>query len=237
MTAPHDHAPAIPDLASHVRHQLEEMLNAPEWRQGGRLPAEAELAAQLGVSRPTLRKALADLREAGRIIARRGSGNFVQPMADVAAPTIRPSELTIRTVFDMKRCLQFRQTIECAAAEEAALQHDPAAIEALFDAHRQLVTLAPGAEIFEADFAFHIAVAHASRNPYFPFALETIRDQIRISVTFTRKLQNRPMDEVEPRVVAEHLAIAEAVQSGDPEAAREAMRFHMDQGRHRLLRE
>lgn len=237
MTSDLRRSPAIPNLATHVRHRLEEMLNAPEWRDGGRLPPETELAAQVGVSRPTLRKALAELREAGRIVALRGSANFVQPVADVRAPEVMPQELTIRTVFDMRRCLHFRQVVECAAAEEAARQKDPAAIDAIAAAQNRMGALAPGGNVFDADFAFHLAVAHAACNPYFPFVLGTMRDQIRLTVEFTRKLRDRPSDVVEPRVVEEHAEIADAIRSGDHEAAGEKMAFHMRQTLHRLLGE
>lgn len=225
--------PAIPDLAGHVRLRLEQWLGSPEWQHGGRLPAEAALAEKFSVSRPTLRKALQELREQGRIVSRRGSGNFVQPMATLIPDT--GAELTIRTVFDMKRCLAFRTSMECSAAEMAAAESDPAALTALKKANEALALVKPGQSIFEADFAFHVAVAHASLNPYFPFVLQTIKDQIRLTIEFTRQLGQRPMDVVEPRVLEEHGRIVAAIESGNPDAAHDAMKQHMRQTNIRLL--
>lgn len=217
----------ISNLAAHVRARLERLLDAPEWRQGGRLPPEDALAQQLEVSRPTLRKALAELRAEGRIVSLRGSGNFVQPTAGLSDDPVSRENLTIRTAFDMKRCLTFRMKLECAAAEEAAIQRDRIAIEHLVAASEQLATAQPGPSIFSADFAFHLALARATLNPYFPFVLETLRDQIRLTMEFGRQLRGRPLDAIEHTVVREHQRIIDAVAKGDPAEARAAMAAHM----------
>lgn len=231
------HARPLKDLSSHVLVRLEAMLDAPAWQGGGRLPPEAELARQFGVSRPVLRKALMKMREAGRIVSRRGSANFVQPRADVVPSAADIQGLSIQTVFDMKRCMRFRQVVECAAAEDAARLCDPEAIGNIEEAHRRMLTLMPGEGVFEADFAFHMAVARATRNPYFAFALGAMRNQIKLTMEFTRKLQERPPDQVAPRVVEEHGRVLEAIRAGDPAQAREVMNFHMKQSVIRLLGE
>lgn len=223
------------DLPSHVLTQLEAMLDQPSWSGGGRLPPEAELARQFGVSRPVLRKALARMRDAGRIISRRGSANFVQPKADLVSASAALSGLSIQTVFDMKRCLRFRGVIECAAAEDAAGVGDRHAIAAIQSAFDQMLSLPAGETVFEADFAFHLAIARATANPYFAFTLSSMKDQIRLTIEFTRKLQDRPADEVLPRVVAEHGEVLDAIKAGDPIRARSAMEHHMRQSVARLL--
>jgi len=225
------------DLSSHVLAQLEAMLEQPAWTNGGRLPPEAELARQFGVSRPVLRKALTAMREAGRIISRRGSANFVQPKADLVPAATDAQTLSIQTVFDMKRCMRFRQVVECAAAEDAARRCDRAAIAAIEAAYDRMFALQPGETVFDADFAFHLAIAQATGNSYFVFALGTMRDQIRLTIDFTRKLHDRPSDQVAPRVAKEHRDVLEAIKAGDPERARSAMDFHMKQSVIRLLEE
>ncbi|MCO5731301.1 FadR/GntR family transcriptional regulator [Rhizobium sp. SSA_523] len=225
------------DMSSHVLAQLEAMLAQPAWHNGGRLPPEAELAQQFGVSRPVLRKALAQMREAGRIVSRRGSANFVQPKADILAAATQEQGLSIQTVFDMRRCLRFREVIECAAAEDAARVGDLHAIAAIQAAYDKMLALPPGETVFETDFAFHLAIAKATANPYFAFALRSLKDQIRLTIEFTRKLQDRPPDQVVPRVVDEHRAVLEAIRAGDAAAAQSAMAFHMKQSVVRLLEE
>ena len=67
-------APSLVDSAEQALHNW---LAAGRYRQGDRLPPEHEVAAMLGVSRGTLRSALARLEEAGEIVRRQGSGTFV----------------------------------------------------------------------------------------------------------------------------------------------------------------
>jgi len=54
-------------------------LIAGKYARGGKLPSEPELARRLGISRPTLRQALARLAREGLILRRRGAGTFVNP--------------------------------------------------------------------------------------------------------------------------------------------------------------
>ncbi len=60
-------------IAATLRHEIAEGTYPP----GSRLPTEAALSARFGVNRHTLRRALADLAEAGVVVSRRGSGVFV----------------------------------------------------------------------------------------------------------------------------------------------------------------
>ncbi|WP_353476071.1 FCD domain-containing protein (plasmid) [Salipiger sp. H15] len=214
---------------------LLEMLNKPEWTGGGRLPPETELARDIGVSRPVLRKALARLRDEGRVFSRRGSGNYVQPKLVVEPPLAEFGALTIQTVQDMKRCMRFRQIVEAAAAEDAARLQDVAAIRAIEAAHRALAELQPGGTVFDRDFAFHLAVAAASGNSYYRFALETLRQQIALGLEFGRRLRGIAQNEVSERVIAEHASVLRAIQDADPVAAREAMSLHIQQGIQRLF--
>ena len=64
-------------LRARVTERLTALIESGEWRPGMRLPTEAELAAELGVSRPTLREALHSLEEDGYLRRTRGSGTFV----------------------------------------------------------------------------------------------------------------------------------------------------------------
>lgn len=60
-----------------ARRQVLAMISAGEFHPGAQLPPEEELARQLGVSRPTVREALALLQIEGIVSRRHGAGNFV----------------------------------------------------------------------------------------------------------------------------------------------------------------
>ena len=106
-------------LSSAVVRQIESLILRGLLRPGERLPAERDLAVRLGVSRPSLRDALATLQEQGLLSARAGSGIYV---ADVLGSAFSPALIRLfrahdDAVFDY---ITFRRDIESLAAERAA---------------------------------------------------------------------------------------------------------------------
>lgn len=65
-----------PSLTEQVKSLLKERILAGEFQEG-RIPSENELAAELGVSRTTVRDALSRLENEGSVYRRQGSGTFV----------------------------------------------------------------------------------------------------------------------------------------------------------------
>ena len=66
-------------LSTRAQHYLLELIEAGTYQPGEQLPSEADLAVQLGISRPTLREALLNLEQEGVIVRRHGVGTFVRP--------------------------------------------------------------------------------------------------------------------------------------------------------------
>lgn len=60
------------------RHLLK-LIQEGTYDPGEQLPSESNLAAQLGISRPTLREALFNLEQEGVIVRKHGVGTFVAP--------------------------------------------------------------------------------------------------------------------------------------------------------------
>jgi GntR family L-lactate dehydrogenase operon transcriptional regulator len=65
-------------LADDVARRVRALIEEQQLEAGMRLPAERQLAAQLGVSRNSLREALAMLVNEGVLLSRRGGGTFVR---------------------------------------------------------------------------------------------------------------------------------------------------------------
>ena len=106
-------------LYRQVADQLRQLIDSGEFAVGNRLPTERELAAQLGVSRPTVREALIALEVDGRVRIRVGSGIYVlapQEPTTIAAPAVAGS-------FEI---LAARALFEGAIAEQAAQIASPA---------------------------------------------------------------------------------------------------------------
>ena len=68
-------------LYRQIAEQLRQLMASGEFAVGSRLPAERDLALQLGVSRPSVREALIALEVEGMIEVRTGSGIYVQSTA------------------------------------------------------------------------------------------------------------------------------------------------------------
>src|SRR5512142_3187153 len=75
-----------------IARQLSELIASGEFAPGQRLPAERELAQQLGVSRPSVREALIALEIEGKVEVRVGAGVFVAPPRPVGLPPLSTDE-------------------------------------------------------------------------------------------------------------------------------------------------
>lgn len=140
-----------------------------EFSVGERLPAERELAMTLGLSRPTIRAALARLRETGcvDVVRGRSGGYFVRSgwqreSAEAVRRMLAPRWERSRELLDT-RCL-----VESLIARTAAVRHDAAdlpAIERALQAHKVAAT---DLEIRRADAALHASIARAAHNDRLP---------------------------------------------------------------------
>lgn len=200
--------------------------------QGDRLPSEPELAARFGVSRPTVREALSRLQNAGVVVTRQGSGSFVQGVESAA--TNGESFGPIRSLDELRYCLEFRAALEGEAAACAAKANNKSALasaKAALDRLQQAIekeSLGIEADFqFVADYDFHMAVAVASGNPFFARSLVNLRPAIDFSIGVSRSLTLTHSVERLRLVQAEHVAVFRGIESGDPAAARLAMQTHL----------
>lgn len=193
-----------------------------EFTPGQRLPAERELAAQLGVSRTTVRDALARVVTAGMLEVRRGrsGGAFVrQPWTRESARAVRstlgPRWDELQSTFDM------RLLIEALVARTAAERRDRKDMTEIRSALRQY----EGAESLSvaqaADIRLHHAIAKAAKNP----RLLAVREQLLSEVSFGFAVEPFT-SEVYSRALPQHQQLAEAVAGGDADTAWEVGRQH-----------
>ncbi|MEO3433568.1 FadR/GntR family transcriptional regulator [Inquilinus sp. CAU 1745] len=219
-------------LADYACRKLRALIDRHQWEDGGKLPGEIELARDIGVSRPVLRQALAMLREDGLVVSRRGSGNYVTLGQMEENSAYGP----LQSLSDIEDCFRFRCVLECEASMLAARAKDGVLIARIEEAAAKILNGGRhGENSFDADFAFHMAVAAASKNCYYGMTLRALRRQIKFGHDLSRQLRNIPGHHSSKRVAREHDRILRAIQSGDPEAAREAMRVHIEAGIDRLF--
>ncbi|WP_392669146.1 FadR/GntR family transcriptional regulator [Streptomyces sp. LN785] len=187
---------------------------------GGRLPAERELAELLGISRVTLRDVLKVLQEQGLVESRRGryGGTFVLTRTD------SPGEAELRrrlTAVDLEDVLRLREVLETGAAGLCATHGltDEGAERlrtALAATHE-----APLPDYRRRDTLLHLALAELSGSPslaaQYAAVRATVNDLLDCIPLLVRNLEHSQH---------QHTALVEAVLDGDPEASRAAMREH-----------
>jgi GntR family transcriptional repressor for pyruvate dehydrogenase complex len=203
-----------------------------EYREGDRLPTEHALAERFETSRPTVREALAQLRADGIIATRHGSGTTVMRRPDPDLRRFAPLE----SLSDIRRCYEFRVVTESGGAALAAQKADDADLDAIqrqWDNLQQVIqTEGIGAK---DDFAFHLAVARASKNQFFITSLSFIHEQVEFSMNLSRNLSLVKSIERQQLVQAEHLAVLEAIRRRDANGAEQAMRRHLENAMARMF--
>lgn len=197
-----------------------------------KLPSEPNLSLEMGLSRPILRVALTRLKQDGVLAAKKGSGNYIirQPHRTVL------SLADLSQISDIQDCFRFRVGIEGEGAYHAASQGTVESLQLIDKALAVLSSVVRDRQVgAEADFEFHLRIAQASRNPYFISSLQAIRSHAIFAIEVSRQLSLQRSVERMLQVQAEHEAIRDAIFSGEPEIARDAMRTHIENARQRIF--
>jgi DNA-binding FadR family transcriptional regulator len=138
---------------------------------GDRLPGERSLAAQMEISRPTLREAIKILVTAGVLEVRRGADAGMFVATDVVPADLVRERSNLR-LSEVAAVLEARRIVEPGVARLAAQragEDDRAALERSIEAMRKIVAggYGPGDEdrFLQLDVQFHLALARAADNP------------------------------------------------------------------------
>src|SRR6056297_2467448 len=216
-------------LSTAVTRQIEKLILRGILRPGERLPSERELADRLGVSRPSLREAVAELQDKGLLSTRAGAGIFV---ADVLGSSFSPALVRLfadhdEAVFDY---IAFRRDLEGLAAERAArLASDTdlkvmgeifAKMEAAHERHD------PDTDA-RLDAEFHMAIIEASHNVVMLHMLRSMFQLLREGVFYNRQVMFRQRT-TRGALLDQHRAINAALQARDAEGARAAVTAHLN---------
>jgi len=223
-------------LAHELVERLKERILAGQIVPGQKLPTEAALVAEFGVSRTVVREAISRLQAAGLVETFQGRGSFVLALPEtghfeVGADRVR----THRDVVDM---IDFRIGIESEAAGLAAERRTDVQLKAVERALRELHRAGEsGAGAVEADYDFHLRIALASGNRFYSDLLASLGPMM-ILLPRTRLEPAYTVSDAThlTRVGLEHENIHLAITRGDGAAARAAMRLHLANSRARLIK-
>jgi DNA-binding FadR family transcriptional regulator len=218
-------------LYRQIAEQLRALISKDEFKPGERLPAERDLAKQMGVSRPSVREALIALEVEGWVEVRTGSGVFVldrggqRPIETRKVPENEWGPLEI---------IRARRVIEGEIAALAAQHARRKDITAIGDAIAMMrEDTERGIAPTLGDRAFHTAIAEAAGNAVLVDTVRTFWDARR-GPLFERLgdyFENVPSWRT---AIGEHETILDAIRAHDAEAARDAMHAHMDKSHARF---
>ncbi|RYF68011.1 MAG: FadR family transcriptional regulator [Comamonadaceae bacterium] len=215
-------------LYRQIAEQLRGLIGAGEFTVGARLPAERDLARQLGVSRPSVREALIALEVEGWVEVRTGSGVYVLDRLPPTPPPVAEPE------WGPLELVRARRVVEGETAAIAAGQRKRAHLDAMRRAIQDMREKAEQQVMpLDGDRAFHLAIAQACDNGVLVDTVQGFWDSRRRPI-FTRLGGYFETVASWRKAIAEHEAILDAVAGRDAEAARAAMHTHMDRSHQRF---
>jgi len=178
----------------------------------GDLVTERQIAARLGMSRTPVREAVRRLEGEGTLERQRGGALVVKPFS----------------MEEFLHALAVRRLLEGEAARLAAGKMSAEMLDAARQRIAQLRLNGLGEDARQDDRDFHAAIAVASGNPVLATAISDLRRR-------TAMFRLGRLPERLDQVCEEHLAIVEALATGDGDAARTAVQRHIDNVRAHLL--
>jgi GntR family transcriptional regulator, transcriptional repressor for pyruvate dehydrogenase complex len=210
-----------------VRDQLLLAIEAGDYGRGDLLPSERVLCETFGVSRVSVREAIAGLEALGLVSVQHGKGAFVGgPLREqLSGPFQRYLDDHRDELLEL---LNVRGALDELAADEAARHASAAAIGALEKAHHEFGREASAADVDLAhlaalDVQFHVAIAGASSNQLLQKLLANLHGVMKDS----RRLTLARSEHQPHTSVTQHQAILDAIVAGDAQRARQEANRHL----------
>jgi GntR family transcriptional regulator, transcriptional repressor for pyruvate dehydrogenase complex len=205
-----------------VAKQIERLI-LKKLKPGDKLPSERELAELLQVSRSSIRDAIRGLELMGLVEPRQGAGTIVRELS--AESLVNPFANALKHRQELVgELLDFRKMIEPPLAARAATHATAEEISEMEEIlQRQEKTQNQGDAAITEDAEFHYSVALASGNSVVLKVIDTIMDLLRDTRERSLQVEGRSQ-----KSLAGHRRILAAIKRHDGEAAKNAMRRHIE---------
>ncbi len=210
-----------------IAEQIEKRILSGELHRGDRLPTERELSEQFHASRTAVREAMKKLAQKGLVDMRPGRGTIV---IDGTSQAMRDSlglMMKVGQAGSSESLVELREIIEPEIAALAAVRARDEQIAAMREAVRVMdINLQEANAYIAADNDFHRALAKGTQNVLILALVDSIVDLLSEQRKRIFSLGGAP-----ERGQTHHKRILDCVIRRDAEAAREAMRAHLQQVR------
>ncbi len=220
-------------LSDQVTRQLYALVQEKQWQPGQRLPAERQLATQLGVSRTALREAIQRLASQGVLHSKVGSGTFVcEPATPWTQTALAPLTPLIRENPQYRYdVLETRQTLELSTAWFAAQRgtlEDMAHIRRCFDEMLHHQQSQDATQAARADAQFHLAIAEASHNVVLIQIMRSLFELVLGTVAQNRRLMfMHDNPQALAQLTQQHHDLMQAICAKEPQRAKDVIEQHL----------
>ena len=203
--------------------KIKDMLIRGELKAGDRLPPEKELSESLGLSRSSLREAVKALELIRVLDVRRGDGTYVTSLDAKLLNEAVGFVVELHQNRSIRELFEGRRILAPATAHMAAGRITPeevAALRATMDGIDEDTNIE---ELVAHDLEFHSIIAAAAGNDYLSGLLEALSgDTVR-----ARIWRGITQEKAVAHTLAEHKAIADALERGDAELVRALVTVHI----------
>lgn len=201
-----------------VAQGLRDAIARGEWSAGEQIPSEAQLCLRFDVSRLSVRSAINTLVTQGLLVSYRGRGTFVCESSDCNAPTgllIRQAQISRTDMFEFRRILETESAALTALRAGAEVRNELERLTKVFE------SAADPKAALQADMDFHRTIAYATQNTVIAETFDLLQESYRRM--FIENIAIRGA-----AGAAEHLQIAFAIESRNPDLARQYMAEHLN---------
>lgn len=213
-------------VADAIAARIEKLILEGALRPGEKLASERVLSERLDVSRPSLRDAIEKLVKRGLLKSSRGGTTVTEFLLPVMTPLANLYRDHQNAAQDY---LEFRQWVEAQAARmaaERATDVDKKAIKACLAEMRKAHRSKDTQKEAHADFGLHILIYEASHNFVVLHVMRALSELLRNNVFFNREHLYRRRG-VREKLLAQHIAIGDAILAGDADLAERAAAEHI----------
>lgn len=206
-----------------VFNRLMDGIKSGEFPPGSKLPSVRQLSIDWQVGQAAVREALSALKAMNLIVSRQGEGTFVSQYTPDQTFDLRP----LMKQEEIQSLLELRLVLESGSIRLAAQRRTEPELEELrgiLDRMKEDMKVPGVGE--QSDWDFHYSLSRASKNPYFVSLMESLGEQIQMSLLSSR-LAMYQVDGEPQKLMDQHGAILDAVAKQDPDAAQSAMVRHL----------
>jgi GntR family transcriptional regulator, hexuronate regulon transcriptional repressor len=214
-------AASTPRLYQQVAAAIERAIAHGQYQPGHRLASERDLAEEMGVSRPTVRRAVIALEMRGLLESRQGSGIYVR-RGTVTEPA--PARELDIGAFDQAEARRLFEGEVAALAATLITDEELAYLDSLVVEMNNEKATKEQSEL--ADRQFHATIARATRNSAVVRVIENTWD-LRYKSPLCMQMLDRARDVRRRPLKDEHQEIIDSLRTRDPRAARAAMQAHL----------